>query len=56
MMKIEGIKVAKKELARLLGVHPNTITRRVRENRLPPVISEYYSLLAMALARVKRRV
>jgi plasmid maintenance system antidote protein VapI len=54
-MKIEGIDVKIKELARLLGVHPNTIARRVRENRLPPVITEYYSLLAIAVARVKRR-
>lgn len=40
-MKLHGIEIQKQELARLLGLHPNSITKMVRDDRLPPIVDEY---------------
>ena len=45
-MEIAGIKVKKVEVARLLGVHPTTLSRMIREDRVPPIVGEYFRLLS----------
>jgi DNA-binding XRE family transcriptional regulator len=40
-MRLHGVYVQQYEVARLLGVHRNTVRKMERENRLPPIIHDY---------------
>lgn len=44
-MKLHGVEIQKQDLARLLGLHPNTITKMVRDESLPPIVDEYCRLV-----------
>lgn len=45
-MMIDGYKVSRVEVARLLGVHPVTVSRMVKAGRIPLIVSAYFGLLA----------
>ena len=47
MIQLDGFSLTNVELGRLLGVHPNAITRRLKHGGkgLPPVIYEHFALL-----------
>lgn len=41
-----NIEIQKQEIARLLGVHRNTVTRMAKTGQFPPILQEYCRVLS----------
>ena len=55
-MNLHGIEIQKKELARLLGVVPNTVTAMIRQGRLPLIVDEYCRVMGELKATLANSV